>query len=261
MISVILIVYKRPHTLEKQLEAIRGQTVEILEENIHILNNNANEAVITEINSENKLYDLNYNSGIFSRFAIALLCRTKYVAILDDDVMPGKKWFENCLQTSAKLNNSALLGGSGVILGHKGYQKFVKVGWNGIHMDQPVHVDLVGHSWFFLQEHAKHMFNENPPNWNNGEDIWFSFQLQKQNILIFVPPHPEAIDPESAKNVFKDDYPQDLWSNIAGTEYAADENAMYNQNWEKHKAERDQVVKIACYNGWRLIHEIWNKFQ
>jgi glycosyltransferase involved in cell wall biosynthesis len=36
MISVILNVYKRPYTLEKQIESILNQSIEIKPENIHV---------------------------------------------------------------------------------------------------------------------------------------------------------------------------------------------------------------------------------
>ena len=240
-ISVILTVYKRPHTLQHQLKAIKNQTIDIADQDIHILVNNPSTAPFFRPEPPIKYYRLNYNSGIFSRFAIALLCKTKYVAILDDDIIPGEKWFENCLQTEID-SGQCLLGASGVFLQHKGYHKFGKVGWNGAKEDKILAVDLVGHSWFCRQKLFQYLWYEEPPNWDNGEDIFFAYCLQKYcEIGCFVPPHP------------KDD--RKLWGNIVGTKFADDQNAMFKSDF--HYNDRDNIVKQCCYKGWRLLHEIW----
>jgi hypothetical protein len=42
------------------------------------------------------------NAYFHGRFALALLATTEYVAIFDDDSIPGCDWFANCLETMAR---------------------------------------------------------------------------------------------------------------------------------------------------------------
>ena len=56
----------------------------------------------------------NHNFKFFGRFAFAMLAQTEYVAIFDDDTIPGKNWFKHCLDHMIQLNG--LLGTTGIQL-------------------------------------------------------------------------------------------------------------------------------------------------
>ena len=129
-ISVILNVYKRPYTLEKQIEAIKNQSVYIRSEDIHIWYNTPNNSIEQMLPEDEKIktYECNYNTKFFGRFTIPLLCKTKYIAIFDDDIIPGHKWLENCINNIEKMDG--IIGGSGVITDGKGYINNYKIGWN-----------------------------------------------------------------------------------------------------------------------------------
>lgn len=177
-ISVILNVYKRSYTLEKQIESILNQSIYIKPENIHIWYNFSDVEQPLPKNQKIKTYRCNYNTKFFGRFTIPLLCKTKYIALFDDDIIPGYKWFENCLKSIKEKDG--IYGGSGIITNGEKYNPHKKVGWNGIHSDEIKEVDLVGHAWFFKQEYSKFMWLEEIPNWENGEDIFFSYVAQKK---------------------------------------------------------------------------------
>ena len=51
-----------------------------------------------------KTYECNYNTKFFGRFTLPLLCKTPYIAIFDDDIICGKDWFKNCVDTIEKHN-------------------------------------------------------------------------------------------------------------------------------------------------------------
>ena len=55
----------------------------------------------------------NYNLGVWPRFAYALNARTEYICIFDDDTIPGRNWFQNCINTLK--THDGLLGTAGVI--------------------------------------------------------------------------------------------------------------------------------------------------
>ena len=244
-VSVILNVFKRPHTLESQIEAIKNQTIKVRSEDIHVWYNTPNEDIEQFLPNDDKIrtYECNYNTKFFGRFTLPLLCKTKYIAIFDDDIIPGKKWFENCIKNIEQQNG--ILGGSGVITNGKTYSPNIKVGWNGIHADKAAMVDLVGHAWFFKQDSAKLMWLEPPPSWENGEDIFLSYVAQKYGIPTYVPPHPEN--------------EKDLWSNqpdkakTNGVEWGFDKNAHSLVN-DDHLNERNLIVTTLKNKGWKLIH-------
>jgi hypothetical protein len=243
MISVILNVYKRPHLLEKQIQAIKNQSVPIKSENIHTWFNKSDEPQTYPMDEKINTYVCNWNTKFWGRFTLPLLMRTPYIAMFDDDTIPKKHWFKNCLDTIENPATNGILGGSGVILHEKGYKPHHKIGWNELHSDKAERVDLVGHAWFFRQEWAKYIFYEPPVHWDNGEDIMFSYLAQKYGkINTFVPPHPENN--------------RDLWCNDEkeGWEIGNDLNA----SWRKgnHMPLRNMICATCIDNGWDTVRKI-----
>ena len=229
--------------LEKQIQAIKEQSISIKSENIHVWYNKSDVGQYLPKDKEIKTYVCNWNTKFFGRFTIPLLIKTPYIAMFDDDTLPQKDWLKNCLETIQKPESNGILGGSGVLLMKKAYVPFSKIGWNGEHHNIAKRVDLVGHAWFFRQEWIKYLWYEKPASWDNGEDIMFSFLAQKHGgINTFVPPHPE-------NNV-------NLWSSDVktGNEVGSDVNA----SWLKgsHYGERDKIVVYCIDNGWKTVNNV-----
>ena len=194
-ITIILNGYKRPHTLRRQLRALRNQTIR------------PNEVLLWRNDANSRLIDLKFlasprqgiesanssqNLGVWARFSFALMSKSEFVCIIDDDTIPGSRWLENCL--SSYRAQPGLYGTIGVKFdssaGYDGKQK--RVGWDNpnIHIER---VDIVGHSWFFPKEYLQFFWREfpHPIPLSAGEDIHFSYALQKfAGIGTFVPPHP-----------------------------------------------------------------------
>jgi len=244
MISVILNVYKRPYMLERQIKAILKQSIEIKPENIHVWYNKSDVGQYFPLDKRINTYACNWNTKFWGRFTIPLIVKTPYVAMFDDDIIPQKNWFKNCLETIQKPETNGILGGSGVILSTKAYVPFQnKVGWNGTHSNNTERVDLVGHAWFFRQEWIKYMWYEKPFTWENGEDIMFSYLAQKYgNINTFVPPHPEHM--------------LDMWSTDVktGNEVGGDANASFKMG--NHYNQRDGICVHCINNGWKTVNNI-----
>ena len=55
------------------------------------------------------------NAYFHARFALALLAQTEYVAIFDDDSIPGPEWFENCRRLKHLIKPMNRLGLLGVV--------------------------------------------------------------------------------------------------------------------------------------------------
>lgn len=188
MITVILNCYKRLDYLEKQIKAIKSQS--IAPEDIMIWFNKPEDGRLVNIDNYNlKVAYSNYNFKFHGRFAYGLLAKTKYVAFFDDDTIPGPDWFKNCITYMNKDNY--ILGTTGVILNSNNYSNNTKIGWNGIKNDKLEIVDLVGHAWFLKRDTLKYLWQEYPVSWENGEDIQLSaFSHIKGNVKTAVPPHP-----------------------------------------------------------------------
>lgn len=236
-ISVILNVYKRPHTLEKQIDALKNQSIAIKSEDIHVWYNATDVEQFLPKDKNIKTYKCNWNTKFFGRFMIPLICRTRFISLLDDDVLPGVDWHKNCIETMKQING--ILGTSGVILHRNLYEPNTKTGWNSIKNNDIVQVDLVGHAWFFKQEWSKFIWDETPILWDNGEDIMFSYLAQKHGIDTFVPPHP-------ANN-------KKLWGNI-GTSWANDKNASCRK--PGHIPNRNKICAHCIDNGWKTVNNI-----
>jgi hypothetical protein len=193
-VTVILNVYKRPYTLIEQLRAVQNQSVPPTK--IIIWKNFAEGIELPSIPSElmKKVTTIqsSENYGVWARFTPGLLVNTEYICVFDDDTIPQRKWLENCLNT--QKTHPGLLGAIGILFceGNR-YITSSRFGWDGV-CDRPVEVDIVGHSWFFRQEWLGLLWQFRP-NYDimlkAGEDIAFSYILQKNGIKTYVPPHPK----------------------------------------------------------------------
>jgi glycosyltransferase involved in cell wall biosynthesis len=219
-ITAILTGYKRPHTLNEQLNAIQNQTIKPKE--IIFCQNGNDENLDFDQSLLNKITWIksNHNFGVWARFAYALNCKTEYVCIFDDDTIPGKKWFENCYNTIQNYNG--ILGTVGIKFKYTtSYFPLERKGWPEPN-ESVDEVDIVGHSWFFKRKWLSVFWNELPPIDQNmlvGEDIHLSYSVQKYlNLKTYVPPHP--------KNNM------DMWGSLpdSARKYGIDKNAISNSH-------------------------------
>jgi hypothetical protein len=222
-ITVILTGYRRGHTLEEQYQAILGQSLPP-KEILLWYNHPGQEPMNFEVGSKMATAFCNYNFGVWSRFAFALMAKHQYVCIFDDDTIPGRRWLENCYNTMQSHNG--LLGTIGMTYPKpfpandrrsSYYMDHVKPGWMNPN-EEVVEVDLVGHSWFFKKEWLSDYWREQPdPKYNIcGEDMHFSYMLQKYRGLgTYVPPHP-------AGN-------KELWGSLK-KEYTVDQYSIHENN-------------------------------
>jgi hypothetical protein len=214
-ITAIVNVYKRPHVLDEQIVAIRAQTIP--PKAIFIWNNGNRTVDLTKYKEDPlfRVFDNTHNFGVWSRFLIGFLAPTPYICIFDDDTIPGNRWFENCVNSMKE--KEALYGTIGVLFKHEDrYLHLKRYGWDGPR-NISSYVDIVGHSWFFKREWLSYFTREEPQVYtkiSNGEDIHFSYMLQKYaNISTLVPPHPHG--------------DQSLWGSIPNTawKYGGDGNS------------------------------------
>lgn len=208
-VSVVLNSYRRTRWFNEQYEAVKNQSVPIRE--IFVWKNRAeilDEPLDRSQKDEVIFVECNQNLGVWARFSLALNCRSDYIAVFDDDTIPGFRWIENCLDTYK--NYPGLLGTVGVVFYDKYYHKVKRFGWCSPN-NNVQKVDIVGHCWFFHRDLLS-VFWRDLPLKNQipivGEDIHFAKMIQKYTSYgVYVPPHPE----------------QDinLWGSIKGEEYGS----------------------------------------
>ena len=235
-ITVILCAYDRPYALEEQIAAIKAQSIPVSD--IWLWYNKGNKPQMEVPGIKTAM--CNHNFKFFGRFAFAMLAQTEYVAIFDDDTIPGKNWFKHCLNAMTDVNG--LLGTTGIQLTKKMYGNHIKVGWNGTHgpNESIERVDLIGHAWFLKKEWLKYMWYEEPVSWDNGEDIHLSYSIKKfGNIESYVIPHP------------KEDL--SVWGSTKGSDYGSDDNASWKKNRNKHFQLRNKIVKSLIDRNWQPI--------
>ncbi|HHZ95641.1 MAG TPA: glycosyltransferase family 2 protein [Flavobacteriales bacterium] len=239
-ITVILNCYRRPEYLKEQIEAVRNQTVPAEQIWVWVNHHEDNADFDFESLNVDRVIRNDYNWKFYGRFAIAMLARTKYIALFDDDTIPGSQWLENCLQTMN--THQGILVGNGISLTTNQYVGRELVGWTTSNAET-IEVDLGGHAWLFKQEWLKYLWMEPPYMLENGEDIQFSYLAQKYgDIRTYCPPHPPG-----NKNLF---------SSLKGYIYGVDTKATSRpQNHTQFYDERNRCVKNALKNGWILVKE------
>lgn len=221
MISVILTKHKRLHLFEKQLQRINSQSVKPTE-------------IIVVDNTQQNL-------GVWSRFSAAIHAKNEFVCVIDDDTIPGTLWLEHCFSEFNK--KEGLYGTRGLIFNsNKQYKgNYKEIGWQSQN-EKTTEVDYVTHSWFFKRDWLKWYWNYMPDTrfFNCGEDMNFSFQLQKQGIPTLVPPHP-------SNN-------KSLWGSVEA-EHGLDENSLWESNRDGFRQSMFDFFDEQIQRGWKLINE------
>lgn len=232
-ITACIFTYMRPAVLQEQIEALENQTVPPSEIIIGHLEN----AEFPNFDfGDHKLIRFHHDPGIHAKFilATAAMPNTDFIAIFDDDVIPGKRWFENCLESYK--NKEGAYG----ILGFDIYDNFPRhSGGEEFPTKEIRQVDFLGQGFFFPFKYLKHMWNEPFPFYNqNGDDVWFGYQLSKEGVNCYTPPVP------------LDD--KEMWGRRDMKEGGS---KGLHQRDSQHNANREKLIKYIREQGWKPIHE------
>lgn len=228
-VTVILNVFRRQKNLNKQIESLLSQSIKPKE--IIILQNyyEWESELSDDIKTKYKVFTCSKNTWVWWRFAIALLSKTKFICIFDDDTIPWNRWIENCITEYNKKR--WLYWTIGLIYNNTfEYHNNSRVWWhNNSELDSWVtqEVDIVWHSWFFDREMLTKYWQDSEVYLDDSlawEDMHFSYILQKyMNLWTYVPPHP-----------FWD---KTLWWSVDWEKYGNDDVALW-KNWWDDKFEK-----------------------
>ena len=242
-ITVILNCYRRPYNLKMQVEALKNQTVKPKQIWLWINYHEDNKDFDPTTLGVDRIFKNDFNWKFYGRFAASLLADTEYIAIYDDDTIPGDRWHENCMDTMK--THEGILGSAGIILKSSQYINHDRCGWP-TQNPTTTEVDLVGHAWFFKREWLRYLWQEKPVTWDNGEDIQFGFMAKVYGgIPTYCPPHP------------RDD--RGLHGSVLGNELGIDNKATSTNSAVSHQqffSERDRCVQEGLKRGWKTVRNI-----
>jgi len=233
MITTVLTVFDRHNYLESQIESIKDQTVDsdifmIWRNNIKY---NLDYPAIIYRNESN-----HFNS-LYGRFYNSMHITSPYVFILDDDIIPGKRYLERCVKFSQKNNDRVVVCTYGVNFNERETKYNVSSRFNhDIFLNEPSQVHMGGQGWFMKTELLKYFLYQPPIDLSTGEDLHFSFCLYKNNIPIYV--------------LDKDKKDKSTWHDLGSGKRGSDDKAQWKQ--PNHKPARDRLVSKYASMGWEF---------
>jgi len=234
-VSVLINGYLRPSNVDRIVEACLSQSV--LPAEIIIRWNNREAAKQSKYSRYFPCIYSDRNTGVWSRFHDAFDLMGEYICIFDDDTIPGSRWLENCLVVFSA--HPGLLGTVGLRFKDiSSYMNHSRYGWPAP-SETVSQVDIVGHCWFFKREWLYLYWSEQGPRYLKlaGEDIHFSYILQKHGIKTYVPPHPQG--------------DKTLWGSLAGSSAGTDSAAI---SMHPDAAQKwDVPFHSYLSKGWRLL--------
>lgn len=220
MVTVILSKHKRTHLLAEQITAIESQSFEV----------------------DEILFDdsAKIGKGVWERFNLARSAKNNFICIIDDDTIPGKRYIESCINEFYK--QEGVYGTKGLIFKSNAFysNNYTEVGWCNPN-SSTTQVDYCCHSWFFKKAWLEYFWRADTVPFNHGEDMNLSFQLQKEGIGTYVPPHP------------KDD--KSLWGSLRGKEYGDDKNSLWISNPNNFRVNMFDYFDTKIKQGWNLLRD------
>jgi len=243
-VTFVLCGYRRLRYLREQYEAVMSQTVTPVDV-MFWRNCGGGQSIgsfrdVRNIKRSCTSAMCNKNLGVWARFAFALMAKTKYVCILDDDTIPGSRWVENCLETMRICRGP--LGTRGLIFEPGGeYEIREELGVYGP-QQETTKVDLITHNWFLERDWLSAFWRELPdPRFDRtGEDIHLCYTAQKfLSLACYVPPHP--LEDRS------------LWGSHPEKAKEYSRNSMAVNRVGGHE-KMNEYFKIALSKGFKLLH-------
>jgi len=220
MVTAVLTKYKREHLFQEQLLSVQNQTIKV------------DEVLVCDNTIDNK--------GVWERFKLAKESKNDFVWVLDDDTIPGQEYLKNVLECFNE--KEGLYGTRGLIFKseERYFSNYFDIGWAS-NNEKITEVDFVTHSWFFKKDWLEYFWNVKNPPFNYGEDMNFSYQLQKRKIKTYVPPQPIS-NPST-------------WGSIKGFEYGDDGNGLWISNPNNFRNNMFDYFDKQIDSGWKLIYK------
>ena len=287
-IVIVLTVWKR-NNLEMQLTNVKNQSILKNKKTNIIIFQNSNHTNIDDI--VNKWKQNNYFSdkvditfihspietGYFGRFIVPLTSSVRsdsYFFICDDDIIWGKRYFENMARV---VNEGSLATRNGRIINQHYHEMIMSILIRKRHIcyNEDIEFDFGGHTWAGRISWLRKAWNHIPFSIENSEDFWISAVLKSYyNISTKIPrcpcPRDGPIVPDmcaaSHKSASKHDDAKVGNKNIkTRTRYILIKEITNKFNYQRLVYTKPDYVnnisKIYVYgnNFFNLSDPMWNK--
>ena len=233
-VTTVLSAVKRLHYLPSQIESIKEQTVD---SDISLIWHN-DEPYNLEYPAVVYKNGSDYFNSLYGRFYNSLHIKTPYVFIVDDDILPGKKYLERCIEYSKSVEDNVVISTFGVTVNPDNITYYdVRRTVVNTFLNTPLQVDMGGEGWFMKTELLQHFLRGSIIEPSNGEDLHFSFSLHSVGIPIVV--------------LDKDKKDKDTWQDLTLGRRGADEFGLHRTDNE-HYIKRDKLLKLYATKGWKF---------
>lgn len=181
-VTVILNIWKRDY-IDEQIKALLKQTKMPFEIWIFQCKDYINTKNVSKQYPFLHFINSTVNFKYFGRFSIAQFVKSKYIYMMDDDVVPSENWLSKC-QTLCDQKN-AIISSAGRIIPKfdLNIEKGNNFSWMcfGDTTSHPfnfcpndIEVDFGCNSWFFKKERLNNFMKIPPSTFDTGEDIHLS---------------------------------------------------------------------------------------
>ena len=192
-IVIVLTVWRR-NNIERQLLQVKSQSILKNKKTNIIIFQNSNHVNITDIINKwkksvtfSEKVDINFiqspiETGYFGRFIVPLTSSVRsnsYFIICDDDVIWGRRYFENMIRVvdegSLATSNGRVMNEDFSTISHvsKAFKKNIQICYN-----EDIEYDFGGHIWAGRISWLKKAWNHIPISIKNSEDFWLSATLK-----------------------------------------------------------------------------------
>lgn len=243
-VTVILNGFKRQATLAEQIQSLKAQSYpidKIMYWNLKSDNPQFQPDYGLLVREAIEYAETSHDYGVWGRFTFALNATTDFVCIMDDDIVPGRRYIENCLNSYEKqpgiygtLGTCFIKAGGGTTYG-----------WREVKNSEPKQVNYLYQTWFMPRE-VIHVFwseliSEHLTKRRHiGEDIHLSLMARKYlGLKSYVVPHP-------ANN-------KEFWGNITDVKYGLDEFAVHLN--PELRVAMDDYFRFAQTQGLEIAWE------
>lgn len=232
-IGVVLQTWKR-NTLVKQLSALHDQSLGY-DQLVVVGNESWSVPGVVAVDKRDSAITCSKNWGVWPRFQVAQWLGTDWIAMFDDDTLPGSRWLEACLRTAEEFGEN-VYGVNGIAypcgaMSHRAYFGHT------VPVDMLIECDIVGQAWFFPRKLAERI--NLAPDWQKypscGEDYWLSVMAQQAGKKTYCMPWTT--------------WAPEFCGATAGDQTGGDEHALWKREGEEERRnERHEAYRAM---GWR----------
>ena len=155
--TAILSLWRRPHNLRRQISALFSQTRQPNE--VRIWAGRCRENWHCDLSSYHcqKILLDRLGLGVYGRFLAAVAGQTEFVMIIDDDMIPGERYVENCQRVFKERGR--IIAAGGVDSTQPRYRSCIRFGWE-TRSNIDVEVDIGLNGWYLKREWLKYLWAE-----------------------------------------------------------------------------------------------------